>query len=124
MVDKAAQADTRLMYELSKLTNISKQIADDFVDTMTFTMFKDYLGSMPGPEAFLDSFMDFWENAMIEQKKLELDSLSAQKGSMLDIAAGAIIANSEDVDAFKAELAEMKELLKRAILGEYDDSTS
>lgn len=117
MVDKVGQADAKLMYELSKLTNVSKQIADDFVDTMVFTMFKDYLASMPDQEAFLTSFMDFWEAAMMEQKKIELESLASQDGSLLDMAAGAIIVNSEDVDAYKKELAEMKELLKLAILG-------
>ena len=118
MTDKVGNADAKLMYELSKLTNISKQIADDFVDTMVFTMFKDYIGSMPDQKVFLISFMDFWEESMLEQKQIELDALASQNGSMLDMAAGAIIANSEDVAAYSKELAEMKELLKFAILGE------
>ena len=116
--DKVGAADAKLMYELSKLTNVSKQIADDFVDTMVFTMFKDYLSSMPDPTVFLNQFMDFWEKSMMTQKKIELDSLASQDGSMLDMAAGAIIANSEDVDAFKQELSEMKELLMYALLGD------
>lgn len=118
MPDKAGVADAKLMYELSKLTNVSKQIADDFVDTMVFTMFKDYLSSMPDPNVFLDQFMDFWEASMLTQKKIELDALASQDGSMLDMAAGAIIANSEDITAYAQELKDMKELLKYAILGE------
>lgn len=117
MADKAATADTRLMYEISKLTNVSKQIADDFVDTMVFTMFKDYLASMPDPVVFLEQFMDFWEQSMLTQKQIELEALANQDGSMLDMAAGAIIANSEDIDAFKEELTAMKELLTYALLG-------
>lgn len=118
MTDTPGVADAKLMYEISKLTNVSKQIADDFVDTMTFTMFKDYLNQMPDPVVFLNQFMDFWETSMITQKKIELDTLANQEGSMLDMAAGAIIANSEDVKAYAEELSEMKELLKYAILGE------
>ena len=117
----AGAADAKLMYELSKLTNVSKQIADDFVDTMVFTMFKDYLASMADPVVFLGQFMNFWETSMITQKQIELEALSTQDSSMLDMAAGALIANSEDVDAFKTELAEMKELLMFALLGDLPD---
>jgi hypothetical protein len=116
--EKVSAADTKLMYEISKLTNTSKQIADDFIDTMVFTMFKDYLTSMADPVVFLEQFMEFWEKAMITQKQIELETLSNQEGSMLDMAAGAIIANSEDMDAFKEELSTMKELLTYALLGD------
>ncbi len=118
MPDKTGQVEAKLLYDISKLTNISKQIATDFIETMVFTMFKDYLKSMPDQELFLDSFMDFWEISMLEQKNIELDALTNQEGSMLDMAAGAIIANSEDIKAYKNELSNMKDLLRYALTGE------
>jgi len=121
MNEKVAPADAKLMYELSKLTNVSRQIAGDFVDTMVFTMFQDYIDNMEDGAEFLATFMDFWEKSLLQQKQIELESLTSQEGSMLDMAAGAIIANSENVDAYAEELAEMKTLLAYALTGEGEE---
>lgn len=117
----AGENDAKLMYEISKLTNVSRQLSDDFVEAMVYTMFREFTASMPDPTAFMEMFMDVWEESVIKQKEIELAALSNQEGTMMDMAAGAIIANQEDVDKYKSEVAEMKELLSGAVLGGIED---
>lgn len=114
---RMSEEDAKLMYDIAKLTNVSRQITSDFVDTMVFAMFKDYISRSPNPILFLEAFMDNWEESMIIQKEIELEALTSPTGSMLDMAAGAIIANSENVEKYKEEVSSMKELLTYAIIG-------
>ncbi len=110
--------DAKLMYELAKLTNTARQITDDFIETITLTMFKDFLNSKENGKEFLAAFLNIWEDNLLQQKELELDILTNQDASMIDMATGVAIANTEDVLSYKKELSDIKALLSIALSGE------
>ncbi len=110
--------DAKLMYELAKLTNTARQITDDFIETITLTLFKDYINSKENSLDFLEAFLNIWETNLISQKELELEILTSQDASMIDMATGVAIANTEDVLSYKKELSEIKALLFIALSGE------
>lgn len=115
---KLSKEETKMMYELAKIANPSRQLSDDFQQSIVLFMFKDYLSSIPNGEAFLLSFMDQWEAHVINQKVDELNALTNQNSTMFDMAAGAGIANSENVEEFKLEVKAMKELFTVSLMEE------
>lgn len=118
---KSKEDEAKMMYELSKLTNTSKQITTDFLESVVLYMFKEYIACHPKKEKFLDGFMSQWENNLLVQKEMELDALTSQYTSMNDLAVGSFIASSENMDYFKKEVGMIKELLTLALLSGIDE---
>jgi len=114
----STKEETKMMYELAKIANTSRQLSDDFIQTVSLFMFRDYLNSLPNGEEFLHDFMSQWEQDAIDQKTDELEVLAGQQGSMMDMAAGAIIANSENLETYKEDVSIMKDLFIMTLLGE------
>lgn len=106
----------KIMYELSKLTNKPRQISNDFLETITLVMFRELLSVMTNKEEFVDKILDTWEQQIIAQKKSELDLLTSKQTSLFDLAAGAVIANSENIDAFIEDVRTIKNLYKISLL--------
>ena len=50
---KSKEDEAKMMYELSKLTNTSKQITTDFLESVVLYMFKEYIACHPKKEKFL-----------------------------------------------------------------------
>jgi len=115
--------DPKMVYEISKLTNTTKQILDDFNTSITMLMFTQFLKSFYNDtETMLDSILDKWEQIIIMQKEKELETLTNQMDSMFDMTLGAAIADSEDLDLYKKEVSAVKIMLinnlKRGIYDE------
>lgn len=110
--------ETKLMYDISKLTNTTKLISSDFIDTVVIFLFREYL-SDKGKD-FLLKFMDQWEQNILLQKQLELDALTSgtEDSSMSDLATGLNIASMENLEQFKEEVSAMKSLLISSILAQ------
>ena len=106
----------KIMYELSKLTNKPRQISNDFLETITLVMFRELISAMPNKEDFVDRILNTWEQQIIAQKKSELDLLTSKQTSLFDLAAGAVIANSENIDAFIEDVRTIKNLYKISLL--------
>lgn len=115
---KSKESEARMMYELSKLTNTSKQITTDFIETVVLFLFRDYLEGHPRKEEFLDLFMDTWEKNLVRQKEFELDTLTSQYSSMNDLAVGSLIANSENIEIYKKDVHLLKEILAAALVND------
>ena len=106
----------KIMYELSKLTNKPRQITNDFMETLTLVMFRELISVMPNKEAYVDLLLDNWEEQIIAQKRSELELLISKQNTLFEIAAGAIIANSENLDGFIDEVRLIKNLYKNNLL--------
>lgn len=106
----------KIMYELSKLTNKPRQITNDFIETITLVMFRELISAMPNKEAFVDLVLDNWEQQIIAQKRSELELLTSKQSTLFELAAGAIIANSENIDGFIEEVRLIKNLYKNSLL--------
>ena len=118
--------EAKTIYELSKLTASSKIIMDDFLSTALITIFKDYIKSYDNPELALNSFMNYWEQNIVMQKEVELDTLSTQSDSLSNMAIGNTIASSEDIDNFILEVSDIKEMITESVMdsigiGDKDD---
>lgn len=106
----------KIMYELSKLTNKPRQISNDFLETITLVMFRELISAMPNKEEFVDRILNTWEEQIIAQKRSELDLLTSKQTSLFDLAAAAVIANSENIDAFIEDVRTIKNLYKISLL--------
>ena len=111
----------RVMYELSKVTNTSKQIIDDFVLSVVLLIFKDYICYYKDPSTALDSFMSLWRDNVIRQKELEIDALVNNQDSMSDMVIGSKIANSKDIKKFIEEVDNVSDYITESILGALDE---
>ena len=58
------------VYEISKLTNTTKQILDDFNTSITMLMFTQFLKTNKNPSNVLEVVLDKWEKAIIFQKHI------------------------------------------------------
>lgn len=108
--------ELRMMYELSKLTNTSKQITNDFLESVLLYLFKEYVACHPKKDDFLFEFMEQWEESILQQKQIEMEALTTQYRSMNDLAFGNYIATSENLDSYKKEVGMIKEILTLALL--------
>lgn len=113
--------DARMMYELSKLTNTSKQITNDFLESVLLYLFREYVACHPEKELFLSEFMEQWEESILQQKQIEIEALTSQYKTMSDLAFGAYIANSENLDSFKREVELIKIILTSALMRGNDE---
>ena len=118
---KNKEDEARMMYELSKLTNTSKQITTDFLESALLFMFKEYIACHPNKAQFLGDFMNQWESSIIQQKEMELDALTSQYKTMNDLAVGSFIANSENLDSYKKDVSVIKEILTLALISDIDE---
>jgi hypothetical protein len=110
------EGNTKIMYEINKLTNKSRQITDDFIDTITIVMFREFLSVIPNKEKYVDTILDNWEYKIISQKKKELDLLVTEHTTLFELTAGVIVANSEDLNSFIKEVREIKNLYRESLL--------
>lgn len=110
------ESSTKIMYEISKLTNSAKQIQDDFVQTIALVMFKELVNSMPNKEKYIDIVLDSWEEKIVEQKKDELEFLITKHTNLFELTAGAIVANSEDLDSFVKAVRDIKNVYRTSLL--------
>lgn len=106
-------SDARAVYEISKLTNATKQILDDFNSSITMLMFTQFLLAFDGDAInTLDAVLDKWENTILLQKRTELETLTQQTDSMFDMTIGAALADSEDMAKYIDDVAAVKRMLK------------
>jgi hypothetical protein len=112
--------ETKTIYELSKVTSISKQILDDFNSAVVMAIFKEYVGSYNKPRLALNSFMHSWEENILSQKQIELDILLSQESSMEDMVLGQVLANAEDLALYKEEVTAIKALVTDSIVAAFD----
>ena len=117
-MSKSSKEEAKMMYELAKIANTTRQLSDDFQQSVVLFLFKNYIDTLKVPESFLMDFMDQWEEHVLQQKVDELDALTTQSGSMIDMVAGVGIASAENVEEFKNEVKELKQLFMYSLLGE------
>ena len=108
--------EARAVYEISKLTNVSKQIMDNFLSSAIMAIFKQYISSYDKPEVALFAFMESWEDNILEQKEEEINAISEQHGSMSDMVVGQKLIEAEDMDDFSEEVMIIKEMISEALL--------
>ena len=116
-----SNSEAKTVYELSKVTNINKQILDDFIASVVLAIFKDYIGSFSDPEAALAMFMGSWRSNIIKQKIHELEFLTNEQSSMSDMLLGNKIAESEDMKEFEAAVDEIQSSIIESVLGALSD---
>jgi len=110
------ESTTKIMYEISKLTNTSKQISSDFIETITLVMFRELVNTLPNKEKYVDVVLNAWEEQIVHQKKNELQNLVTQNSNLFELMAGSIVANSENLDAFIEEVKSIKKLYRDSLL--------
>lgn len=110
------ESTTKIMYEISKLTNTSKQISSDFIETITLVMFRELVSTLPNKEKYVDVVLNAWEEQIVHQKKNELQNLVSQNSNLFELMAGSIVANSENLDAFIEEVKSIKKLYRDSLL--------
>ncbi|MBV5346664.1 hypothetical protein JZU46_00305 [bacterium] len=120
MVLKVKENEAKLMYELSKLTNTTKQITTDFLESVVLFLFREYIKKHPKKDLLLEEFMDNWEASIIFQKELEIETIISQFSSMQDLAVGSYIANSENLDLYKKDVRLLKEILTMSLSSDND----
>ena len=109
--------DIKTIYEVSKVTNVTKQILDDFSSSITLLMFSTYINTYPKPVDTLDSILNKWEVQTIDQKKLEIETLINQTTSMADMSIGNALAEGTDLNSFIIEVNTIKGMIRQSILG-------
>lgn len=120
MTHKVRENEAKLMYDLSKLTNTTKQITTDFLESVILFLFREYIRKHPKKELLLAEFMDNWEASIIFQKELELETITSQLNSMHDLALGAYIANSENLESYKKDVRILKDILTMSLSTDND----
>ena len=109
--------DARTIYEFSKLTNTTKQIVDDFNSSIIMLIFTEFLKGFDNEkEDVLEMILDRWEKTIIINKEREIDTLSNQVDSMIDMTLGTALAGTEDLDKYRDDVVNVKGLLRESIL--------
>lgn len=109
--------DAKTIYEFSKLTNTTKQIVDDFNSSIIMLIFTEFLKGFDDEKRdVLDMILDRWEKTIIINKEREIDTLSNQADSMFDMTLGTVLAGTEDLEKYMADVVNVKALLKESIL--------
>ena len=114
-MEDLSQEETRAVYEISKLTNVTKQIMDDFNNAAVMAMFKEFITTYKQPELALNSFMTEWKENILKQKQEELEALSNQDGSMFNMVVGQRISEQEDFKSYIEEVDFIKEIVTESI---------
>lgn len=107
---------TKILYELSRLTNKPKQITTDFIETITLLMFREFINTLPNKEDYLDKVLVAWEKTILAQKKSELELLIDKDASLFELVAGSIIANSENFEEFSQDVTLIKGLMRDSLI--------
>ena len=107
---------TKILYELSRLTNKPKQITTDFIETITLLMFREFINTLPNKEDYLDQVLAVWEKTILAQKKSELELLIDKDASLFELVAGSIIANSENFEEFSQDVTLIKDLMRDSLI--------
>lgn len=110
-----SQEETKTIYEISKLTSPTKQIMDDFTTAVVMVIFKEFVLTHEQPEEALVDFMDQWQGNILEQKKDELEALSTQHDSMINMVVGQKISEQEDFKAYTEEVLFVKDFIYRSV---------
>lgn len=118
---KHKENEARLMYELSKLTNTSKQISTDFLESVVLFLFREFIKNHPKKDVLLEEFMNSWEESIIQQKEVEIETLISQFSTMHDLAVGSFIVNSENLNMFKKDVRILKDILTISLMSGEDD---
>lgn len=108
--------DAKTIYDISKLTNTTKQILDDFNTSITMLMFTQFLKAFDGdPKDMLDVILEKWQTTILCQKQRELELLTSQTDSMFDMTLGASLADSEDMIKYVEDIDAVKAMLKLTV---------
>ena len=113
--------DAKAIYELSKVTSVSKQIMDDFLHSVVMAIFKDYVTSFKNPNTALLNYMAAWEQNIIAQKKDELELLTSHQESMSDMVVGQKLVDQDSLDDYVSEVNTVKEIITEAVDFSYQD---
>ena len=106
----------KLLCNINKVTNSSKLITDNLMNTLTLVMFKELISVMENKELYIDSILNAWEETTISQKEAELNYLTTAQPSMLELAAGASISSLEDMNSYKKEVSSIKNMYRSLLL--------
>lgn len=110
------QGEAKAVYEISKLTSSTKQIMDDFTNAAVLAMFKEFILTFKSPEEALARFMSEWQKNIITQKESELEALSNQQNSMIDMVVGQKISEQEDLRAYTDEVYYVKDIIVESLI--------
>ena len=102
-------------YEVSKMTNTTKQILDEFTSSITMLMFSDYLKSFDDPQEALHSILNNWEKQVITLKEVEIDTLINQTDSMTDVTIGSVLAEGTDLKNYIDSVGKIKGAISDSI---------
>ena len=108
--------EAKAIYELSKVTSVSRQIMDDFINSVVMAIFKDYIMSFKHPGAALINYMDSWEDNILIQKKDELELLISHQESMADMVVGQKLAAEDNIDEYVVEVRNVKNIIMKALI--------
>lgn len=111
------QDEAKAMYEFSKLTCVTKQLMDDFFETVVMYLFNEHVSKLKNKEVFVNNFLDHWEASVVDQKQNELKIMSESSESLQDMVTTSYIVNSEDLSKYKESAAIVKLLLQSSVLG-------
>ena len=112
---KMAEDEIRNIYELSKITNTTKQILDEFTSTITMLMFSEYIKTFDNPYLTLSNILNNWEKQVVDLKKIEIDTLINQTESMSDLTVGNILAEGTDLQNYINSVADIKDSIEESI---------
>ena len=115
------QEEVKAIYELSKLTNITRQIMDDFSSTAILEIFKSYILASENPEEELGIFMEGWKENIIWRKKEELTTMIEQQDSMYDMVIGQKMVELEDLEEYVSEVDFVKEVITDSVINSIKD---
>lgn len=111
-----SKEEAKAVYEISKLTSATKQIMDDFTNAAVMAMFKEFILTFKSPEVALAKFMSEWQDNVIMQKEDELEALSSQNDSMINMVVGQKLSEQEDFKSYIEEVYFVKDIITDSIV--------
>ncbi len=110
-----SQDDTRTIYELSKLTNVTRQIMDDFNNAAIMAMFKEFMLTFKYPMAAVDTFLEEWQENILNQKEVEIEALSNQEDSMINMVVSQKISEQENYKEYVDEVSFVRSVISESL---------
>jgi len=98
------ELDARSMYEVQKSISNIRTITNSIIDSMVITMFIDYLRTFDDPEGTVVLTFDGWKEAMLQDKKEEIEALQEDNETLTDLAVVNSIVTNEHYDNYAKDL--------------------
>lgn len=106
-------SDAKLIYDVSKLTNQTKQILDGFNMGISIFLLGEYLKTIDENIRLdtLNSILYDCGEALMIDKMSEIETLISNTDSMSNMAIGSSLAASENIEEFKKCIVSVKNLI-------------